>query len=306
MKIKLLIASILISISSIAQTYFRNISGGYVSEQINFAASPTAYFLLHNSGTPSFIPELIKLNADGNYVWSKTLLFSGNSVNVYRIKYENNYLYISGSHTHSGLYKNFFSKVDTTGNVVWTTESDYIEINTNTRIHSDSNGFLIVGHRNYLPAGAPDYTYDITLLRLNQSGAFSWGKSYGDDLYDFIANASVEAPNGELMVAGNYGTRSPAQYEAMIARFDVNGGLLWMKTLSDHDSAFADIRPNDIIPTSDGNFVISAYSKDTSSNADAFIIKLMAVEVFSGQKDFIKTDGMNMGIQLSKTVITIL
>jgi hypothetical protein len=272
MKAKTLFMLMLISFSTYSQNYFQNITGGYLGDDITFAASPTAYFLIHNSGTPLFIPELIKLDINGNYKWSKTLLFAGNSVNVNRILFDNNYIYISGQHTNVG-YRNFLAKMDTSGNFVWTNESDYVEINTNTRIHPFNGGYLTVGHRDYL-GSALDYTYDITLARLDASGSLLWGKAYGDDTYDFLANSSVVTPNGELIVAGTYGIRSTNQYIPLLARFDANGTLLWMKTLSETSGLYSSFRINDIINTSDGNFAMTGFSKDTSQNFDVQVIKI--------------------------------
>jgi hypothetical protein len=274
MKLKLLFFLILFCKLSLSQVYFQNITGGYVGDNITFTASPTAYYLLHRSGTPLFIPELIKLDLNGNYIWSKTITFLGNAVNgTFRIKFDNNALFITGNHTNNGFYKNFLAKLDTSGNNSWTAETDYVEINTNTRLHVVNNGYLLVGHRDYLGTGF-DYTYDITLTKIDASGTFQWGKAYGDDTYDFIANSSIMTFNGELMVAGSYGIRSSGSYTPMIARFDANGSLLWMKTFTESSGQYASFRINDIATTSDGNYVMTGNSKDTAQNFDVQVIKI--------------------------------
>lgn len=271
MKSKLLTLLLFVSLSAGAQSYFQKLVGGNLGDNIVIASTPNAYYLLHNMSTPDFVTELLKFDLYGNYMWGKTYYFSFGAANNYRIFYENNALYVTGGHQNNG-YKNYYAKLDLAGNVTWIKELNYNDINVNTRILSFNGGNLLVGHRDYI-GSAPDYTYDITLTQMDASGNVTWGKAYGDDSYDFLANSAVITSNGEIMVAGNYGQRSTYIFSPMLARFDASGNLLWMKTFNDSTGNFTNFRPSDITKTSDGNYVLIGYSDDVTFNKDVHIIK---------------------------------
>ncbi|MFI5218100.1 MAG: T9SS type A sorting domain-containing protein [Bacteroidia bacterium] len=272
MKKQLLILVILASMqNAVAQPLFQNIYGSNNPTEVHFASSPDAYYLVHDAGFPSLITELAKTDLNGNVIWTKTINYSVSSSDVYRIKYDSNSLLLTGA-TYNAGYRNYFAKLDTAGNVLWTNEINYGDINDNTRIHPLSSGYLTVGHRDCV-CGASSYTFDITLSRFDATGNLLWAKAYGNNSYEFLANASIITPNGDLITAGNYGLRVPNDYDPMLARFDASGNLLWMKTFEDTTGFFTYFQPTDIGATPDGNYVMTGFSVNTNFNFDAQVIK---------------------------------
>lgn len=269
---KLLLLLVLASMqTATAQLLFQNAYGVNNPSELHFTSSPDAYYLTHKTGFPSLIPELTKIDLNGNVVWTKKIIFSISSVNLMRLKYDSNSLLITGQHYNAG-YRDFFAKLDTAGNVLWTNEINYGDINVNTRIHPLSSGYLTVGHRDCV-CGASNFTFDITLSRFDATGNLLWAKAYGNNSYEFLANSSVITPNGELIVAGMYGLRIIDDYNPMLARFDASGNLLWMKTFEDTAGFFTHLQPTDVVTTPDGNYVLTGFSENTNFNYDAQVIK---------------------------------
>ncbi len=267
----LLILTLALMQKATAQSLFQNVYGSNNPTEFHFTSSPDAYYLIHNMGFPSLLSQLIKTDLNGNLIWAKAINYSLSSTDVYRIKYDNNSLLLSGATYHAG-YRNYFTKLDTAGNILWTNELDYGDINVNSRIHPLANGYLTVGHRDYI-GSASSYTFDITLSRFDATGNLLWAKAYGNNSYEFLANASIITPNGEVITAGNYGLRVPNDYDPMLARFDATGNLLWMKTFEDTTGFFTYFQPTDITVTPDGNYVLTGFSVNINFNFDVQVIK---------------------------------
>ncbi len=267
----LLLLTLALMQNASAQSLFQNVYGSNNPSEFHFTSSPDAYYLIHNIGFPSLLSQVIKTDLNGNVIWAKAINYSVSSTDVYRIKYANNELLLTGA-TYNAGYRNYFTKLDTAGNVLWTNELDYGDINVNTRIHPLASGYLTVGHRDCI-CGASNFTFDITLSRFDATGNLLWAKAYGNGSYEFLANASIIAPNGDLITAGNYGLRVTSDYDPMLARFDASGNLLWMKSFEDTTGFFTFFQPTDITATPDGNYVLTGFSVNTNFNFDAQVIK---------------------------------
>jgi hypothetical protein len=256
---------------SVAQTNFQNTYADSIYGESTMCISPDAYYLLQTGAVPLLLPKLIKVDLNGNKLWAKTILFNGNAVGIMNIQYHNNGLLVTGAYQNAG-YFNFVSKLDTTGNIIWTQQINYGDININTEIISLSSGFLLCGHRDILQGSI--YTFDITLARFDDGGNLLWAKAYGTSSLDFDCSAAATASNGDIIIAGNYGVRTPGDYDPMIARFDSSGNLIWMKYITDQSGFFTRFVPTDMCATSDGNFAITGFSNNTNSNYDPHVIKI--------------------------------
>lgn len=256
-------------ISLSAQTYFQNIYADSIYGESSMCVSPDAYYLLQTGAPPAFTPKMIKVDLNGNKLWSKTFTLNGNSVGVMNIQYQNNALLLVGAYQNAG-YFNFVSKLDTAGNVLWSQQINYGDININTDIIPLATGFLLCGHRDILQGSS--YTFDITLARYDDGGNLVWAIAHGNSSFDFVCSATATAPNGDIMVAGNYGLRTTLDYDPMLARFDSSGNLIWIKYFYDPSGFFTDFIPTDMCATSDGNFAITGFSNNTNNNYDPHVI----------------------------------
>ncbi len=270
-KIILLVIAFVVSKAITAQSYFQNIYADSIYGESNMAVSPDAYYLLQSGATPNFVPKLIKSDINGNLIWAKRLLYGSIPIGVSNIQYHNNTLLVTGVYQSAG-YFNFVAKLDTAGNIIWTQQINYGDININTEIIPLASGFLLCGHRDILQGSI--YTFDITLARFDDNGNLIWATAHGSTNFDFVCSAAVIASNGDIMVAGNYGLRTPPDYNPMLARFDSSGNLLWLKYFSDPSGFFTDFIPTDMCATSDGNFALTGFSVNTNSNYDPHVIKI--------------------------------
>ncbi|MBK7853920.1 MAG: T9SS type A sorting domain-containing protein [Bacteroidetes bacterium] len=262
-----------------AQTYFQNIYADSTFGEATMAVSPDAYYLIQNRT----VNKLCKVDLNGNLLWAKQLNVGSNLVGLMSIIYHNNALIITGSYTTASYY-NFVAKADTSGNILWTTELYYNDLNVNTRIIPVANGYLLCGHRDIVQSSI--YTFDITLTKIDNNGNLAWAKAHHIGNNDLTCAAAVVAPNGDLIVAGNFGTRFNLNYDPMIAKFDSSGNVMWMKTFSDASNFLTEFTPTDLCATSDGNFAMTGYTKNINNNYDPHVTK------FDGNGNFLWANRM--------------
>ncbi len=270
--IKILVLLLSFSLNGIGQTYFQNIYADSTWEESTLTISPDAYYLIQMGGTPLFDAKLLKVDLAGNLLWSKKLnAVPQGMTSPMRILYHNNALLVTVAFQNAG-YRNALAKLDTSGNVLWSTQLTYGDINQSTRIIPLSSGYLLCGHRDYEQSGI--FTFDITLTRIDDGGNLVWAKAFGNTFFDLTCAAAALASNNELIIAGNYGSRMPPDYDPMIARFDTSGNIIWIKTFNDASGFFVEFTPTDMCATSDGNFAITGFTKNTNSNFDPQVIKI--------------------------------
>ncbi len=113
----------------------------------------------------------------------------------------------------------------------------------------------------------PKGDYDFWITKLSPTGALLWEKSYGGTAQDnafvirettdkgFIVTGSTISDDGD--VTGHQG-----QFDYWVLRLDVNGNLLWEKTLGGSSTDQA----SDVVETPDGGFVVVGQS--ISNNGD--------------------------------------
>ncbi len=254
------------------QAYFQNMYADSTWEESTMAISPDAYYLIQMGGAPSFDAKLMKVDLSGNLQWSKKLSAASQGITTpMRIVYHNNALLVTVAYQNAG-YRNALTKLDTSGNVLWSTQLTYGDINQNTRIIPLASGYLLCGLRDYEQAGA--FTFDITLTRVDDGGNLVWAKAFGNNFFDFTCAAAALSANNEIIIAGNYGLRMPPDYDPMIARFDTSGNILWMKTFNDASGFLVEFTPTDMCSTSDGNFAITGFTKNTNNNYDPQVLKI--------------------------------
>lgn len=254
------------------QPLFQGVYGGRVfigTESPTMAASPGGQYLWHRTPTGN---ELIKVGLDGTTLWSKDISFSGGPFTTGRIHYTDGALYMTGAYQNAG-YRNFLAKLDTNGVQLWAREINYGDVNMNTRIHAQANGVLLVGHRDALEFG--EFTFDITLARFAADGTLLWNKVHSFSGWSITALASATTPNGDLLVAGNaFAPLASSDLDLVLWRFSAAGDLLWRRDVVDPSNFLTDVRPTDMIATSDGHFALCATTYNTNSNYDAHVMKL--------------------------------
>ena len=135
--------------------------------------------------------------------------------------------------------------------------------------------------------------YDFIISKYDQAGKKLWIKNYGGSGNDRF-NCIVPAQGGFVAVgnsASNIGSffSNKGGYDAVIAKFNYNGEILWMKSFGGNgDDVF-----NSVCVAPDGGFVAAGYTRSTNDDLSGKALGSLLVVKYSadGTKDWARTFG---------------
>ncbi|MBL4670045.1 MAG: SBBP repeat-containing protein [Flavobacteriales bacterium] len=201
-----------------------------------------------------------------------------------------------------GLYDAFLTKLDTTGNILWSTFYGGLgdEYGYKVIVDSDDNPYLI-GYTNGndllisssgVHQSISNGSYDSFILKMDSDGDFIWSTYYGGSGADFTLSADIDN-NNNIVIAGYtsstdlplinpYQNDIAGALDAFLAKFDSTGNLVWSTYAGGANTedvhALKIDNLNNIIITgetysSDFPTSIGAYQSNNNGNLDVFLAK---------------------------------
>jgi len=244
-------------------------------------------------------PWLIRLDANGDSLWSKLGISTGNNEYATSIKQTPDGGYVYCGYSYQGNKKSLFNepvflaRTDETGNQLWR-----YEWGGTTGVHSagdvevtTDNGYIIAGQ--YDDPG--EYT-SAWLIKVNDTGGLQWEKTYGGSTSRESASDVKQTPDGGYVFCGAY---TPGllglESKVYLGRTDPSGTLLWSKAFP----YFVNARATSIDLTDDGGYIISGYVNTMGTNADLYMIRTDA----EGDTLWTKTFG-GIGLEIGFDVVS--
>jgi gliding motility-associated-like protein len=217
-------------------------------------------------GVSSLDIFLVKVDAGGNILWSKT--YGGSDEDQSRdVKETSDGGYLIDAFTYSfsgGGADWYIIKIDVSGNVQWTKsvhsiDNDFPYV---IRVTSDG-GFIIAGT-------CQPGSYDYLIVKFDVSGNVQWNTSYGFS-YDEAPRDMVIATDGGYIIGGHLRRiNNGSDYDALLVKLDQNGAIQWSKVFGGTSSD--DIRG--LAVTSDGNYAATGLTQSYGAGGqDAFLVK---------------------------------
>lgn len=226
-----------------------------------------AHAVNFNSGGQA-VAELDGTN--GNIVW----------LNIYQV---NNYEYafhsqitpgnghITAGYSRSsgataGLYDLSLTKTNPSGGVIWSknyggTANDY---GYDVCITQDS-GYLAVGSTENFGSTVTD----IFVIKTDSNGILQWSKKYGRSMQD-VAYSVVPLCDGSFAISG-VSREDSFQNQMMVFRIDMNGNLIWAKSVG---GILNDGEVINMNPTGDCGFIVTASTQSFGAGLDdVYIVK---------------------------------
>lgn len=213
------------------------------------AASPDAYYLAHVGSFSGYEGlELVKVNLTGDTLWSRAIPGGDSHMTC-------------GAEAVYACNGSHLMKIDTAGSLVWSTLTSYPTLgNHNSRVHLVADGVLTIGQRDCNQQNGDEH-YGITISKFDHDGGPIWGTTTTLPFWQtdpgLNALASAIAPNGDIVVAGNRLTADGYPQKLMLARFNSEGALLWIRNYVDPSGDPPFLVPSDLITTSDGLFALA-------------------------------------------------
>ncbi len=226
--------AIFFSVNGFGQITFQKTYGGINWEWATSLkqAADGGYYILgttNSFGADTNDVYLLKTDADGNLLWSKTFGGSGYDNGTSLLVTAESNLIILGSTTSFGAGNSdiYLIKTDGNGNLIWSKTYGGINDDGVASIQQTSDGgFIIVGNTSSFGAG----NSDVYAIRTDVNGDTLWTKTYGATMFE-SATSVRQASDGGFIIAG--GTNRIGKGSIYIIKTNSQGDLSWSRTYGD-------------------------------------------------------------------------
>jgi hypothetical protein len=211
---------------------------------------------------------VVKLDASGNILWTKTIN-SGGSEYGYSISQTSDGGYIIGGIVLGSGQSIYVVKLDPSGNLQWTksfgasgTNNDAFSIQ-----QTSDGGYILGGDRS---SGSPFY-YQVHVMKLDASGNLQWSKEIGGSGGGYESCKSIrQTSDGGYVISGSTDSYGAGGTDVYVIKLDGSGNIQWTKTIG--SSATEDSYA--IQQTSDGGYIVGGSTSPSFNNADIYVVKL--------------------------------
>lgn len=223
---------------------------------------------------------LVRTNASGMMLWSRNL--GGlSSDGAWSVKQTSDGGYIVAGWTFSygpGAVGNaWLVKTDSSGNLQWHKPFGGGDVDRAYDVcQTVDGGYAATGYTSSSGAGLDD----MYLIRTDSAGNELWTRTIGGTGRDYGQSIAQSTADGGFYIAGYTLSFGAGSEDAWFVKTDVNGNMLWNKTLggSASDAAYS------VQLTSDGGAVIAGYTLSYGSGVhDLRLIKFAPAATNAGQ-----------------------
>ncbi len=199
---------------------------------------------------------LVRTNASGETLWSRNLGGFG-SDGAWSVKQTSDGGYIVAGWTFSygpGAVGNaWLVKTDSSGNMQWQKPFGGTGVDRAYDVCLTSDGgYAAAGYTSSSGAGLDD----LFLIRTDSAGNELWTRTIGGSGRDYGQSIAQSTSDGGFFIAGYTLSIGAGSEDAWFVKTDLNGNMLWNKTLGGSASDAA----NSVEVTSDGGAVLAGYT----------------------------------------------
>ncbi len=207
-------------------------------------------------GAGGFDAYLVKTDAQGNIIWTKTYgasaLEIGSSVQQTA---DGGYILTGQTDSYGAGSGDFLLlKTDASGNTQWTKAYGIAGTEAGVSVKQTTDGGYIIGgtSENTLGPLGPD----MCLIKTNSTGDTLWSKLYGGPLIDECYEVIQASDGGYIMCGKSFSFSASGDYDVYVVKTDTQGIVQWSKTYGSSASSSSNEIGNSIDQTNDGGYII--------------------------------------------------
>jgi predicted secreted protein with PEFG-CTERM motif len=211
---------------------------------------------------------LVKTNANGNYLWSRTFGGTGDE-EVHSVVQTSDGGYALAGYTKSfgaGGSDFWLVRTDANGYALWKKTyggtKDDVALSV---VQTGDGGYALAGYTESFGAGGDDFW----LVKTNANGNALWNKTYGGGGADG-AFSVVQTGDGGYALAGYTESFGAGGDDFGLVKTDAMGSELWTRT---YGGAYTDIACS-VVQTGDGGYALAGYTESFGAgSADFWLVK---------------------------------
>lgn len=192
--------------------------------------------MAYNATAGHFDACCIKINFEGDTVWSKTIGQSGFDYSAISIQQTNDSGFIITGNVSTGLLPSeliFATKLNAGGNLQWTTiltGGNCSNIGYSVKQTPD-DGYVIIGYMEDCTWNT--YSMNTILIKLSSNGTLSWAKKYHLVSMDVSSGNDVIITSNGFLCYLNTGSLNHDSTITLM-KTDFSGNVLWSKTYNEY------------------------------------------------------------------------
>ena len=236
-------------------------------------------------GAGGFDVWLIKTDADGNILWTKTYGGSGDDY-AYSIKLTDDGGFIIGGATNSfgvGGLDYYLIKTNSLGDSLWTKTIGGTNDDICWSLETVGNGFVLAGEKNS----------NLYLVKIDLDGNYIWEKTYGGSGED-IAYSIKKVENENFLIVGKTGT--PTE-RAWILKANGFGDTLWTKKFDESYDSFRQIEE-----TEDSKLILAGMRGITGESWNVALLKTDSLGNVEWEKTYDYVNEPDYGYSVKQTI----
>jgi len=212
---------------------------------------------------------VVKLDANGNLQWTKTIGGPASDVGSSLIQTSDGGYAIAGTTTSfgAGLLDVYVVKLDANSNLQWTKTIGGKDFEDGySLIQTSDGGYAIAGYTRSFGAGGAD----VYVVKLDANGNLQWTKTIGGKNEDW-GFSLIQTSDGGYAIAGYTSSFDAVHPDVYVVKLDAKGNLQWTKTIGGetYDSG------SSLIQTSDGGYAIAGETYSFGAGGkDVYVVKL--------------------------------
>jgi len=223
----------------------------------------------YSFGAGGFDVYVVKLDANGNLQWTKTIGGPKDDYGISLIQTSDGGYAIAG-YTKSfgaGYDDVYVVKLDAHGNLQWTkTIGGKYYARGHSLIQTSDGGYAIAGSTYSFDTRSGD----VYVVKLDAHGNLQWtktiGREYGDE-----GSSLIQTSDGGYAIAGSTGSFGAKRGDVYLVKLDANGNLQWTRTIGGENEDLG----NSLIQTSDGGYAIAGSTESFGAGKkDVYVVKL--------------------------------
>ena len=246
----------------------KGIDEGFIERGRDLVETPDGGFLIAgisklDASADNFDAYLLKVDADGNYVWSTT--FGGDEDELFSAitpTTDGGYVLAGYSESFSpdGNEEIYLVKVDANGQEIWSKTYGGLGEDRANEVVETTDGFYLTGD---LETDNGDTTL-IFLLKTDTDGDEVWMKTYGQSDFNQGEGLVLDS-EGNLVITGHQ------DYDFTVLKTDAQGEEIWSTTipLGEEESIGFDV-----IETNDDHYAIAGVNLITAVDGEILVIKI--------------------------------
>ncbi len=218
-------------------------------------------------GAGSYDVYLIKTDANGDTVWTKTFGGSGYDWGM-SIVQTTDLGYIATGYTDSygaGYFDVYLIKTDANGDTLWTKIFGGTGYEYGTSVVPTTDlGYIISGSTDSYGAGY----YDVYLIKTDSNGNTVWTRTFGGSNNDLGTSVAQTTDNGYIITGSTY-SYGAGMNDVYLIKTDANGDTVWTRTFGGSGSDWS----TSVARTNDGYIITGSTYSMGAGSTDVYLIK---------------------------------